>query len=72
MLLDDELDEVLVNGEVMFDKDTGLPFKITYRLSWGTTEFIEVVIDPMSHRVPTVDEHEIAKTFFGITIGSKM
>lgn len=66
LLFEDKLSEIFVNGTINFDKDYGLPRKITYRLSWGTTSFIEIVIDPMSHRIPTVDEHEIAKTFFGI------
>jgi hypothetical protein len=68
LLLDDEVDEVYVHGEVKFDNHSGLPFKITYKLSWGTKGFIEVVIDPMSHRVPTVDEHEVAKSFFSLAV----
>ena len=72
LLLEQELNEVSVKGEVEFDKENGLPFKVTYRLSWGTLDFIEVVIDPMSHRVPTVDEHEVANTFFDMTVVPRM
>ena len=68
ILLDQEVDEVYVKGGVEFDNDSGLPFKVTYNLSWGTMDFIEVVIDPMSHRVPTVDEHEVAKSFFSLAV----
>lgn len=70
LLLDSEseVDEVFIKGEVQFAKDSGLPFKITYKLSWGTIGYIQVVIDPMSHRVPTVDEHEVAKSFFTMAV----
>ena len=68
LLFEKNIDEVFVKGEVEFDKENGLPFKISYNLSWGTLGFIQVIIDPMSHRVPTVDEHEVAKTFFGAAV----
>ena len=64
LLFDEVVDEVQVNGEVIFDEERGLPFKITYRLSWGTNCY-DIVIDPMCHRVPTVDEHEVANKFLG-------
>jgi len=63
LLLNHEVDEVLVKGSIEFDKTSGLPYKIKYHLSWGTEKYIEIVIDPMSHRVPTVSEHEMALSF---------
>ena len=68
IIMDQKINKAFVAGEVVFDKDSGLPFKITYKLTWGTMEFIEIVIDPMSHRVPTVHEHENANSFYSLTL----
>lgn len=64
LLFENGVNVVLVNGTIVFDDKMGLPEKIIYRLSWGTTSTIEVVIDPMDHRVPSVDEYEIASSLF--------
>jgi hypothetical protein len=68
---DNGADEVCVHGEVEFDKEQGLPYKINYTLSWGTGEKIKVVIDPMSHRVPNVEEHEMALSFIKMNMAPK-
>ena len=54
-------EKVCVQGTVEFDPESGLPYKITYRLRWGLGSEIEVLIDPTSSRKPTLDEHVMAK-----------
>lgn len=64
LLLEQGVDCVLVKGEVQFFDDVRLPKKITYVLSWGNGHSMEVIIDPMNSRIPTVDEHEVAMQLF--------
>lgn len=66
LLIEDGFSAIQVKGRVELD-DKGVASKIEYQLFYGTSGFMQVYIDPLSHRVPTVDEHEMAKTFYKIS-----
>lgn len=69
LLLDrSDIDEVFVRGHVEFPPREKIPSKIVYQISWNDSASIEVVIDPRKERVPTVDEHKMARVFFDISI----
>lgn len=62
MLLNGYLNQLHVHGTIVFNQENGLPSQVIYRFSKSpeAEEFIEVIIDPMDHRRPTMDEHELA------------
>lgn len=63
LLLEDLVEKISVQGKVTF-QENGLLFKVEYNLTWGTANSLNVVIDPMNHRVPTVNENEVTEQFF--------
>lgn len=69
MLLEGDLNQVHVRGTIVFNQQNGLPSKITYRFSEQPEDalFVEVIIDPMDHRVPTITEHELACAITDLT-----
>tara|TARA_Y100000588_G_C13408939_1_gene566515 strand:+ start:44 stop:478 length:435 start_codon:yes stop_codon:yes gene_type:complete len=64
LLLDKKYDSVKIKGTVECKPDNPVPFRITYLIDCGNGKPIEVVIDPSSHRIPTVTEFELAKRLY--------
>lgn len=60
------VEKILVNGKVEFHPTTPIPQKIVYELTWGTGGFMEVFIDPLCSRIPTIDEHKMSTTLFSL------
>lgn len=51
--------QVSVKGQVHFEEH-GLPCKIIYSISCGAGRPVEVTIDTLNHRLPSVEEHLVA------------
>lgn len=52
-----------VKGVVTFDPratSSSLPLQVTYNLSWGNGRTAQIIICPLNHRHPTMDENTIA------------
>lgn len=64
LLLERKYDSVKINGTVEFKPGSPAPFRITYLIDCGHGKPIEVVIDPLSHRIPTVAEFELARRLY--------
>lgn len=67
MLLSDQVEKIEVRGEVHFNQKNGLPSQIIYRFSdvLDPGHYIEVHIDPMNPRIPTITEHNIVYEMLG-------
>lgn len=64
LLFEKKYDSVMIQGTVEFKPDNPAPFRITYRIDCGNGKPVEVVIDPLSHRIPTIAEFELAKSLY--------
>lgn len=70
MLVEQGVEEITVNGQVEYHPSYPdiLPIKISYSFDLANGDVISKVIEPLNPRVPTIEEHEVAKAFVASTL----
>jgi hypothetical protein len=67
IIIEDNVAAIKVSGVVHYHPKVPIPCEIIYNLSWGNGRSAKVSTFPLNHRIPTIDEHIVAKAVLSAT-----